>query len=107
MGTTKVEIFTQNENELASFAKALGHPARIRILEFLSKSNTCYCGEIVDEIGLAQSTVSQHLKELRKAEIIKGDVEGASICYCINEGKWNKSKQKLETLFNFVSAQCC
>ena len=107
MGTTKVEIFTQNENDLASFAKALGHPARIRILEFLSKSNTCYCGEIVDEIGLAQSTVSQHLKELRKAEIIRGDVEGASICYCINEGKWTESKEKLEELFNFVSAQCC
>ena len=107
MGTTKTEIFTANENELATFSKALGHPARIRILDFLSRADACYCGDIVQEIGLAQSTVSQHLKELRRAGIIKGDIEGTSVCYCIDKEKWTEAQQKLLGLFNTITAQCC
>lgn len=85
MGTTKAEHFTLQQNQIATIAKALGHPARIAILEYLIKVNTCICGEIVNELPLAQATVSQHLKELKNAGIIKGSVEGNSICYCINE----------------------
>lgn len=107
MGTTKTEIFTEEQNELASLAKALGHPARIAILEFLVKTNACFCGDIVDEIGLAQATVSQHLKELKKAGIIKGEVDGTSVCYCINPETWTKLTGSFSGLFNSVTQSCC
>lgn len=84
MGTTKSEQFTQEQNELAALAKAIAHPARIAILEYLFKINTCVCGDIVDEIGLAQATISQHLKALKEAGLIKGNTEGTKVCYCID-----------------------
>jgi DNA-binding transcriptional ArsR family regulator len=84
MGITKTEIFTAEQNQLASLLKAMAHPARIAIVEHIMKVNTCICGDLVNEIRLAQPTISQHLKELRNAEIIQGNVEGSSICYCIN-----------------------
>lgn len=96
MGLSKTEIFTKEQNEIAAFAKALGHPARIAIIEHLFKINTCICGDLVNEIGLAQPTISQHLKELKKLGIIQGTVEGTSVCYCINPKKWNE----METLIN-------
>lgn len=85
MGATKTEHFTDQQNQIAIIAKALGHPARIAIIEYLMKVNECICGDIVNELPLAQPTVSQHLKELKNAGIIKGNIEGNSICYCIDE----------------------
>lgn len=85
MGATKSDQFSENHNAIASLAKALSHPARVAIMEYLMKVNTCICGDIVNELPLAQPTVSQHLKELKNAGFIKGSVEGTAICYCINE----------------------
>ena len=85
MGATKTEHFSDQQNQIATIAKALGHPARIAIIEYLMKVNECICGDIVNELPLAQPTVSQHLKELKNAGIIKGNIEGKSICYCIDE----------------------
>ena len=85
MGASKTEHFTEQQNKIASIAKALGHPARIAIIEFLMKAKDCICGDIVNELPLAQPTVSQHLKELKNAGIIKGSIEGNAICYCIDE----------------------
>jgi ArsR family transcriptional regulator len=92
MGLTKSAGFTAGQNELAAAAKALGHPARIAIIEYLLSVDTCICGDIVDVLPLAQATVSQHLKELKNAGLIKGSVEGASICYCIDENGFEKIK---------------
>lgn len=94
MGATKTEFFTDFQNQLATLAKALGHPARIAIIEHLMKVNACICGDIVNELPLAQPTVSQHLKELKNAGLIKGNIEGNAICYCINE-------EKMEILKNY------
>src|SRR5690606_36071943 len=85
MGATKTEHYTERQNQIATIAKALGHPASITIIEYLLKVNECICGDIVNELPLAQATVSQHLKELKNAGIIKGNIEGNSICYCIDE----------------------
>ncbi|MBX7052191.1 MAG: metalloregulator ArsR/SmtB family transcription factor [Flavobacteriales bacterium] len=85
MGATKSEHFTEKQNAMASMIKALGHPARVAILEYLLKVDTCICGDIVNEIPLAQPTISQHLKELKQAGLIKGRIEGNSICYCVDE----------------------
>lgn len=84
MGASKTDHFSEEQNQMAAIAKALGHPARIAILEYLSQVDTCICGDIVDELPLAQPTVSQHLKELKNAGIIQGSIEGTAICYCID-----------------------
>jgi DNA-binding transcriptional ArsR family regulator len=99
MGATKSNEFTEKQNATAQLFKALGHPARVAIIEYLIKVNTCICGDIVSELPLAQPTVSQHLKELKNAGIIKGNVEGNAICYCIDE----KAIEKLKTYFNTIS----
>ncbi|HOZ84890.1 MAG TPA: metalloregulator ArsR/SmtB family transcription factor [Niabella sp.] len=85
MGATKTDHFSKKQIAIAAIAKALGHPARIAIIEFLLKVDTCICGDIVNELPLAQPTVSQHLKELKNAGLIKGNIEGTAICYCIDE----------------------
>ncbi len=90
MGTTKTTQFTANQNRKAELYKALGHPARIAIIEFLINQDSCVCGDIVDELPLSQSTISQHLKELKKAGIIKGDIEGVKTCYCIDDKVWSE-----------------
>jgi ArsR family transcriptional regulator, arsenate/arsenite/antimonite-responsive transcriptional repressor len=95
MGATKTEHFTDKQNEIATTIKAMAHPARIAILEYLIKADKCICGDIVNELPLAQPTVSQHLKELKNANLIKGSIEGNSICYCIEE----KTIQKLQDYF--------
>lgn len=110
MGLTKSEIFTREQNEIASIAKVLGHPARIAILEYLAKAKTCICGDLVNEIGLAQPTISQHLKELKRMEIIKGTIEGTSICYCLNEDKWaeiNLILKNFLSIFSYEQNKCC
>lgn len=109
MGLSKTEEFTIKQNKIAAYAKALAHPARIAILEVLLKKNACMCGDIVEELPLSQSTVSQHLKELKEAGLIKGDIEGAKVCYCINEEEWNNAQNYLSTLFNsyIAKSKCC
>ena len=96
MGATKTDHFTDKQNSIAMLAKALGHPARIAILEYLIKVDTCICGDIVNELPLAQPTVSQHLKELKNAGLIKGEIEGNSICYCVEE----KALKKIQITLN-------
>jgi DNA-binding transcriptional ArsR family regulator len=109
MGATKTEHFTDKQNAIATMTKALGHPARIAIFEYLIKVDTCICGDIVNELPLAQPTISQHLKELKNAGLIKGNVEGNSVCYCIDE----KAVAKLKNYFDNVSLKlekkknCC
>ncbi|HEX5555153.1 MAG TPA: metalloregulator ArsR/SmtB family transcription factor, partial [Chitinophagaceae bacterium] len=93
MGATKTDLFNKKQNELANMAKAIAHPARIAILQQLLKANTCICGDLVEELGLAQPTISQHLRELKLAGIIQGTVEGTSVCYCIDPKVWDKYKQ--------------
>ncbi|MGB3153660.1 MAG: metalloregulator ArsR/SmtB family transcription factor [Chitinophagaceae bacterium] len=100
MATHKNEAFTQKEQDLANFAKAMAHPARIAILKVLAQRNECICGEIVDLLPLAQSTVSQHLKELKSAGLITGSIDGPRSCYCIN---W-KAFEKYNSEFNFLFA---
>lgn len=85
MGITKTEHYTDKQNQLAKIVKAIGHPARIAILEYLLKVNECICGDIVSELPLAQPTISQHLKELKNAGLIKGNIDGTAICYCVNK----------------------
>ena len=85
MGATKTDHFSDKQNEISTLAKAFGHPARVAIMDYLLKVDTCICGDIVNELPLAQPTVSQHLKELKNAGLIKGDIEGNTICYCIDE----------------------
>ena len=92
MGVTKTEMFKDAQNQMALYAKVLGHPARIAILEHLFKLNSCVCGDLVDEIGLAQPTISQHLKELKKLGLIKGTINGTSVCYCIDIENWKNMK---------------
>lgn len=109
MGTTKVEEFTIKDNKIAKYAKALGHPARVAILQLLIKKQACICGDIVDELPLSQSTVSQHLKELKGAGLIKGDIEGAKVCYCIDEKEWETAKNYVGTFFgSYINKnKCC
>lgn len=110
MGITKTEIFTKEQNDMASVAKALAHPARIAILQEIIKSQSCICGELVTEIGLAQATISQHLRELKNSGIIQGNIEGSSVCYCINPERWSQIHQILNAFFQAYSnnkEQCC
>ncbi|SRR6056297_2500315 len=100
MGVVKTEMFTEQQNEIALFAKVLGHPARVGILQHLFKIDTCVCGALVNEIGLAQPTISQHLKELKHLGLIKGNVEGTSVCYCIHKENWAAMKSKLTAFLN-------
>lgn len=110
MAYTKKEEFGTREQALAAFAKALSHPARITILGILSKKEECICGEIVEDLPLAQSTVSQHLKELKEAGLILGETVGPRSCYCINWKAFEKFYAEFSQLFNKLKAQqdkCC
>ena len=108
MGLTKTEEFTKAQNDLALVTKALGHPARIAILQFLIEKKSCICGDIVEELPLSQSTVSQHLNELKKAGLIKGDIDGPSVCYCIDEKAWSKARKMIGNLFDsYRDPNCC
>jgi DNA-binding transcriptional ArsR family regulator len=109
MGTAKTEEFTVKDNKLATYAKALSHPARVAILRLLVKKQACVCGDIVDELPLSQSTVSQHLKELKTAGLIKGEIEGTRVCYCIDDKEWQLAKSHMESLFVSYTSdhKCC
>ena len=110
MGLTKTENFTEAQNELAKMLKALAHPARIAIIEHLIKANACIGNDLVDVLGLAQPTTSQHLRELKDAGIIKGTIEGTSMNYCIDQVKWKQYADKLNAFFvtvDFSEKDCC
>ncbi len=111
MALHKKEEFTQREQELAAFAKAIAHPARIAILKQLAQNNECICGELVDMLPLAQSTVSQHLKELKNAGLIEGTIDGPRSCYCINWKAFEKFKTDFDSLFTSLKVKnekaCC
>jgi ArsR family transcriptional regulator len=107
MGASKSAAFSEKHNDLANLFKALAHPARIAIVEYLLSVDSCICGDIVNELPLAQPTISQHLKELKNANIIKGNIEGTAICYCIN----SETMVKIEDYFSLISkalkSKCC
>lgn len=107
MGASKADFFSEEQNEIATLFKAISHPARVAIIEYLLKVDSCICGDIVNELPLAQPTVSQHLKELKNANIIKGNIEGTAICYCLNP----ETMQKMENYFSGISrtlkTKCC
>jgi DNA-binding transcriptional regulator GbsR (MarR family) len=109
MGASKTELFTKEQNDIAAMAKVLAHPARIAIIHQLMATNQCICGDLVKELGLAQPTISQHLRELKLIGLIQGSVEGAAVCYCINPEVWQKFRLAFGTLFNFqpIQQQCC
>lgn len=108
MGATKTDRFTDKQNETAALAKALAHPARVAIIEHLLKRGACICGDIVDELPLAQPTISQHLKELKTAGLIKGNVEGTSICYCIDNKALARLQKRLKKwVQQSEEIECC
>ncbi|TWR27149.1 winged helix-turn-helix transcriptional regulator [Mucilaginibacter achroorhodeus] len=109
MGVTKSEIYTEEQNKLAMQLKAIAHPARIAILQELIKANACICGDLVTELGLAQATISQHLKELKNAGLIQGTIEGVSVCYCIEPKAWKSLQAELNQLFTSYkdNNNCC
>lgn len=111
MGTSKLDLFTEEQNYIAQLAKVYAHPARVAILQYLVKSNQCINSSLVNELGLAQATISQHLKELKAVGIIKGTVEGASMNYCINQEKWIEIKEIFLQFFDqhpcCSGADCC
>lgn len=110
MGVTKTSYYTRTELDIAKYAKALAHPARIAIIQLLLKKQSCICGDIVDELPISQSTVSQHLKELKEVGLIKGAIDGTSVCYCLDEKEWSKAGSLIIEMFKKVSLnkdKCC
>jgi len=108
MGATKTDYFTENQNQMSLLFKALGHPARISIIEHLLKVHSCISGDIVDELPLAQPTVSQHLKELKNAGLIMGSIEGNTVCYCLNPKTLDILKEYVNGIsLSFNIDTCC
>ncbi len=111
MGVTKTDLFTAEQNDLAQIAKAFAHPARIAIIDYLLKARACINGDLVEELGLAQATISQHLRELKDTGIIKGTIEGVSVSYCIDPVRWAEIQGLLKNMFDQYEApprsECC
>jgi len=111
MGVTKTDLFTEAQNEIALAAKAFAHPARVAIIQYLLRSDTCINGDLVQELGLAQPTISQHLRELKDIGIIQGTIEGSRVNYCINHNRWAEIKAQFNEIFNQLesssSEDCC
>lgn len=110
MGASKISEYTVLQTDIARYSKALSHPARVAILQLLLERKTCICGDIVEDLPIAQSTVSQHLKELKLSGLIKGEIDGTSVCYCINETAWEKAGQLLRNFFTNYEPKgdsCC
>jgi DNA-binding transcriptional ArsR family regulator len=101
MGTTKTANYSPIDLRVAAYAKALAHPARVAILNLLIRKGVCMCGDIVDELPLAQSTVSQHLRELKDAGLIQGNIDGPSVCYCVNDA----ALAEMVSLFSDVASE--
>jgi DNA-binding transcriptional ArsR family regulator len=107
MGLTKSFHFSEEQNQLALYAKAFAHPARVAIIQQIIKNKTCIVGTLTDVLPLSHSTISQHLKELKHSGIIKGKIEGFSICYCIDQEHWNNVKKILINFFSEIDQNCC
>lgn len=111
MGVTRIDLFTDVQNDLAKAAKAFAHPARLAIIQYLLKANACINGDLVQELGLAQATISQHLRELKEVGIIQGTIEGSRVSYCINPQRWEEIKYQFTEMFNRYeippSEECC
>lgn len=107
MGVTRTEIFSEQQNRIADLAKAFAHPARVAILQLLIGRKACVCGDLVDELELAQATVSQHLKELKRVGIIQGEINPPRVCYCINPQVWEEAKQIFGSLFATIEGVTC
>ncbi|MSP85219.1 MAG: transcriptional regulator [Flavobacteriaceae bacterium] len=108
MGITKTIGFSEETNQMAEILKALGNPARLEIVKILMKSPNCICGNIVELLPLAQSTVSRHLSYLKKAGIIKGAISGNSICYCLDENTIKKLQNFISIIqLNINGSECC
>ncbi len=105
MAYSKAAVFETTDKDLALFAKALAHPARIKILRYLVERNECVCGEIVNELPLAQSTVSQHLRELKRCGLVQGSVDGPRVCYCIHSENWKKAREALGGFFEMEAGE--
>lgn len=106
----KTKEFSKDDLQLAKYLKALAHPARISIMKQLASANTCFCGEIVEVLPLSQSTVSQHLKELKEVGLVKGEIDGAKVCYCIDQEEWKKAIDTIQEFLNnnlFKEIECC
>lgn len=110
MATAKTELFTEQQNQIARIGRAISHPARVMILQYLFQEENCVCGELVSKIGLAQSTISQHLKELKEIGLIKGNINGSNICYCIHQENWEQMKNLLSPFIKqniALKKNCC
>lgn len=108
MGVTKTQIFTEQQNRIADLAKAFAHPARVAILQLLVSRKACVCGDLVGELALAQATVSQHLKELKRIGIIRGEIDPPRVCYCINPPVWEEARLSFGSILeSFEEATCC
>lgn len=107
MGASKVDIYSNEINEIAAIAKVFSHPARVAILQYISTQEACICNDIVDEIGLAQATISQHLKVINDAGLLKGTFEGKSLCYCLNIDRFQELQTLFNTFFNQTKSNCC
>jgi DNA-binding transcriptional ArsR family regulator len=109
MGVTKTTSFDNRQNAIATYAKAIGHPARVAIIDYLLQHNSCICNDLVEELPLSQSTISQHLKELKQVGIIKGEIEGPKMCYCIDENVWKNIQKEFSILFESFTPlpKCC
>jgi len=101
--------YSQDTEEMARYAKALAHPARIIILKHLSSNNSCFTGDLLEVLPLAQSTISQHLKELKDAGLIQGEVNPPKVRYCIDEENWKKARKLFDNIFDeeFTDIDCC
>ncbi len=107
MGSTKSHIYNDNINRIAAAAKVLAHPARVSILDYISKQDACICNDLVDIIGLSQPTISQHLKVINSAGLLKGQFEGKSKCYCLDVERFEEFQNILNSFFNRTKTQCC
>ena len=107
MGASKTSLFNPAQNQLATMAKVLAHPARVAILHFISKQEGCICNDLVDVIGLSQPTISQHLNEIKKIGLLKGTFEGKNLCYCIDSEKWEELQQLFQEFFGKINQNCC
>lgn len=108
MGLSKSTAFTSEQNRIAELAKAFAHPARVAIVQYLLEAKSCICGDIVEALPLSQSTVSQHLKELKRIGLLEGEIEPPKVCYCINPKVWAEAKSVLgDLLAAFKDNNCC
>jgi ArsR family transcriptional regulator, zinc-responsive transcriptional repressor len=108
MGVTKTDLFDPTTNAFANAAKAFAHPARVAIIKYLLETKACINGDLVEELGLAQATISQHLRELKQIGIIQGNIEGTRVNYCINSKKWLEIKEQFNQLFDqYPNPQDC